>query len=47
MFLSQCCGCECEVLSSPGEPVDDILTICPDCLEWTGVEFEDDDFDGE
>lgn len=44
MFLSQCCGCECEV-SSPGEPVDDILTICPDCQEWTGVEFEDDDND--
>jgi len=40
MFISQCCGCECDV-PFPGEPVDDILTICPDCLEWTGVEVQD------
>ena len=40
MFISQCCGCECDV-PCPGEPVDDILTICPDCQEWTTVEVED------
>jgi hypothetical protein len=40
MFISQCCGCPCDV-PSPGEAVDDILTICPDCQEWTTVEIED------
>jgi len=39
-YLSQCCGCPVDV-PCPSEPVDNIVVICPDCHEWTGVEAED------
>jgi hypothetical protein len=39
-YISQCCGCEVDV-PCPSEPVDEIVVICPECHEWTSVEYED------
>jgi hypothetical protein len=37
-YISQCCGCPVDV-PCPSDPVDDIIVICPDCQEWTSVDF--------
>ena len=41
VIISQCCGCECDDTFCPNDPVDSIVVICPNCSEWTGVEFQD------